>query len=75
MEKSSRSVASLVLGILSILLPYLGLISGIIAIVLAKKQREEFREPLSTAGFITGIIGTALWGLTWIVLIIALSFA
>jgi hypothetical protein len=63
-------VASLVLGIVSILLPYLGLICGIVAIVLARKQRKVFREPLSLAGLITGIIGTALWGLTIIVLLL-----
>jgi hypothetical protein len=71
----SLGVASLVLGILSIPIPYLGLVCGIIAIVLAKKQRKVLREPLSMAGLVTGIIGTVLWGLTWIVLIVALSFA
>jgi len=75
--KCSLGVASLVLGIVSIFLPYLGLICGIVAIVLAKKQRRVFREPLSMAGLITGIIGTVLWGVTTIlvILIIALSFA
>ena len=67
---SGLGVASLVLGIVSIVLPYLGLICGIVAIVLARKQRRTFPEPLSLAGLITGIIGTALWGLTITVLII-----
>ncbi len=71
----SFGIASLVLGIVSILLPYLGLLCGIVAIVLAKKQRKVFREPLSMAGLITGIIGTVLWGLTVILLIVALSLA
>lgn len=73
MGKRSLGVASLVLGILSIVLPYLGLICGIVAIVLAQKQRRAFREPLSMAGLITGIIGTVIWGLTVTVLIVALS--
>jgi hypothetical protein len=69
---SGFGVASLVLGIVSIVLPYLGFICGIVAIVLARKQRKVFREPLSTAGLITGIIGTALWGLTITILIVVL---
>jgi len=73
--KRSLGVASLVLGIVSILLPFLGLISGIVAIVLARKQRKVFREPLSLAGLITGIYGTVLWGLIVIILIVALSVA
>jgi hypothetical protein len=71
----SFGIASLVLGIVSIILPYLGLICGIVAIVLAKKQRKIFREPLSMAGLITGIIGTTFWTVTTIILIIALSFS
>jgi len=61
---------SLVLGILSILVPYLGLVLGIVAIVLAKKQRRTFRESLSMAGLVTGIVGVVLWGL----LILAIIF-
>jgi len=73
----SLGVASLVLGILSIPLPYLGLVCGIVAIVLARKQRKVFCEPLSMAGLITGIIGTVFWGLAVVVvvLITALSLA
>ncbi len=61
--KNSFGVASLIFGICSIVLPFLGVIFGIVAIILARKQRKSFRESLSTAGLITGIIGTALWGL------------
>lgn len=66
-------IASLVLGILSIVIPYLGLILGIIAIVLAGKQRKIHREGLSLAGLITGIIGTAIWGFLILVIIIAIA--
>ncbi len=68
-------IASLVLGILSILIPYLGLILGIIGIVLARKQRKIRREGLSIAGLVTSIVGTVLWGLTTLVLFIALAVA
>jgi hypothetical protein len=67
-------VASLVLGILSILIPYLGLILGIIGIVLARRQRRIRREGLSLAGLITSIIGTVLWGFTTAILVFVLAF-
>jgi len=68
-------IASLVLGILSILIPYIGLVLGIIGIVLARKQRKIRREGLSLAGLITSIVGTVLWGFTTLILIIALAAA
>ncbi len=67
-------IASLVLGICSIAIPYLGLILGIIGIVLSRKQRRIRREALSLAGLITSIIGTVLWGLTILILIIVTIF-
>jgi len=71
----SFGIASLVLGIISILIPYLGLVLGIIGIVLARKQRRVRREGLSLAGLITSIIGTILWGISTIILVIALAVA
>jgi uncharacterized paraquat-inducible protein A len=62
-------VASLVLGILSIAIPYLGLIVGIVAIVLSAKQRKIRPDSYSTAGLITGIVGTVLWSLITLFLI------
>ncbi len=64
---SNKAIASLVLGILSIIIPYIGLIIGIIAIVIAKKAFNEIDKfgyngrGLATAGLITGIIGCALY--------------
>ena len=84
----SLGVATLVLGILSILLllphlwvvcrlllPCLGVVCGIVAIVLAKKQRKVLREGLALAGLITGIIGIVLWGLAVVLLIVTISLA
>jgi hypothetical protein len=68
-------IASLVLGILSIILPYIGLVLGIIGIVLAAKQRSIYKEPFSLAGQITSIIGTAMWGLTTLILLFVLANA
>jgi len=69
-------IASLVLGIISIifcLLGYLPLICGILAIVFAtihykKEGKKKEGHGLATAGLVTGIIGTlfsALYSLVW----------
>lgn len=63
---SGKAVASLVLGILSIVLCYVGFIPGAIAIVLgvtAKRDidREGFEgRGLAIAGLICGIVGTSI---------------
>ncbi|WP_445506503.1 DUF4190 domain-containing protein [Niallia sp. 03190] len=41
---SGKAIASLVLGILSLVIPYVGLILGIIGIVLAKKAFYEIAQ-------------------------------
>ena len=69
-QENRVGLNSMIFGILSIILPYLGLICGITAIVLAEKQRKVFREPLSKTGLTTGIIGTVFWGLLTIVFLI-----
>jgi len=71
----SFGIGSLITGILSIIIPYVGFICGIVAIILSLKQRkikqrEFFHESFSTAGLITGIIGTALWGIGILILLI-----
>jgi hypothetical protein len=63
-------VISLILGILSILLPYIGFVCGVVAIILARKQQRRLPEPLSKAGLITGVIGTILWAAITNVIII-----
>ena len=69
----SLGVPSLVLGIESILLPGVGALCGVAAIVLAQKQLKKSRKPLAKAGQITGIIGAVFWGVIVITLILALS--
>jgi len=68
---NSLGVASLVLGIVSIVLPYIGALIGIAAIICAYKQRQVYPESLSLAGLITGIIGLVLWVLVTMIVIIA----
>ena len=71
-NKSSLPVASLVLGIISIvtaLFWYITLPTGIIAIVFGVKSIKRFGSKLGKAGLITGIVGLSLF------LFIYISFA
>ncbi|GAA5415639.1 hypothetical protein Pryu01_00670 [Paraliobacillus ryukyuensis] len=79
-QTSGKAIASMVLGILSIIIPYLGFILGIIAIVFAKKGMNETAEQkqggrgMAIAGLTTGIIGTVLYGILDVFLIIVIFF-
>ena len=63
-NKSSLGVASLTLGIVSIVLAifwYISIPTGILAIVLGKKAINRTGSKLGKAGLITGIIGLSLF--------------
>lgn len=63
-NKSGLNVASLTLGILSILTAlfwYLALPCGILAIVLGAKAIKKTGSKLGKAGLITGIVGLSLF--------------
>ena len=67
-EKNSLAVAGLVLGIVSVVFSFaqvwIGLITGIVAIVLSVKGRKiEAKKGMATAGMVLGIVGTSLSGL------------
>jgi len=81
------AVASLVLGICSIVMcwvPLLGLAGGIIAIVLASRVYKQLNEGIvisgskgmATAGLVLGIIGTiflVLYNLIWLFIALTVS--
>ena len=59
MENSNRAVASLILGLVSIvtwLVPIAGYITTILAIVFATKGRHSEKKGMATAGLVLGII-------------------
>ena len=63
-SKSSLGVASLTLGIVSIVLAifwYITIPTGILAIVLGKKAINRIGSKLGKAGLITGIVGLSLF--------------
>lgn len=60
---NSNSVISLTLGILSILIPYIGLILGVIGVVVSRKATNEIERTdeggsgLATSGLICSVVG------------------
>lgn len=77
---NGKSIASLVLGILSIVTPYIGLLFGIIAIVLSALSLKEIRtryeqgRGLAIAGLVCGIVGTIIYAVIILLLILAVVF-
>lgn len=75
-NKESLGVASMVCGIISIVLfwfPYLSIPCGIVAIVLSRKcAKYGVKSSSVTAGLVTGIIGLVL---SFIVLVFAVVLA
>ena len=80
MEKTNnKSIASLTLGILSIIIPYIGLILGIIGIVISSKSIVEIDNSnekgrgLATSGKVCSIVGVCLQVLLVLLMILSIS--
>ena len=80
---SGKAVASLVCGILSLLIPFLGFVLGVLGIVFGVLSRKEIQRSekslkgkgMAIAGFVCGIIGVAWTVIIFIILgIIGRSF-
>ncbi len=77
-KKSAMHVASLVLGIISIvtaLFWYISLPTGILAIIFGSKSARKTGSKIGKAGLITGIIGISLLAFIYISLAIILFLA
>ncbi|MBS4175228.1 DUF4190 domain-containing protein [Bacillus sp. FJAT-49736] len=78
---SGSSITALVLGILSLVIPYVGLILGIVGIVFSKKAFREIEQykyngkGMAVAGLVTSIVGCAIYGIIILILIIIGIFA
>ena len=82
MRNEGYAVASLVMGIMSVLItwvPFLGLALAILGIIFAVKQRKilagEIPCGIATAGLVLSIIGVCLAGLFNFFFLIGLLFA
>ena len=79
-KTNGKAIAALVLGILSIVIPYIGLIFGIIAIILSQKSFKEIESlkeegrGMAIGGLTCGIIGTSIYALLiFIVIVIGIA--
>ncbi|MGV3488918.1 MAG: DUF4190 domain-containing protein [Tuberibacillus sp.] len=79
-KTNGKAIAAMVLGICALVVPYVGLILGIIAIVLSNQAKKEIRNTgeggngMAVAGLVCGIIGVAIYALIIIFIIIGVSF-
>lgn len=75
-KTNTKAIAALVLGILGIVVPYIGIIMGIIAIVFAKLSMDQIRmtgeegRGMAIAGLVCGIVSTVLYGIILLLLLI-----
>ncbi|GGH88513.1 putative membrane protein [Pullulanibacillus pueri] len=76
---NGKSIAALVLGICSIVLPWVGLIIGIVGIVLASqsiktiKQTNENGYGMAVAGLVCSIVGVCIYGIIILLAIIGIA--
>ncbi|MNP38648.1 hypothetical protein D3C76_1321730 [compost metagenome] len=80
-KTNGKAITALVLGILSIALPYIGFFIGIVAIIISSlsfkelKYKHEQGRGMAVAGLVCGIVGTALYAIIIIIVIIAVVLA
>jgi hypothetical protein len=78
-KTNGKSIAAMVLGILSVVLPYIGLLIGIIAIIFASislkeiKRNQEQGRGMAIAGLVCGIVGTAIYALIILIVVFAVT--
>ena len=73
---NGKAIASMVLGILSIIIPYIGIILGIFGIIFAKKSFREINENnqngrgMAITGLTTSIVGLSIYVLILLIILI-----
>lgn len=76
-KKSGLAVASLTLGIISIVLFgfwYIALPTGILAIILGNKSVKKYGSNMAKAGIITAIIGLSIFALYYVAAFLLIFF-
>ncbi len=72
---SGKAVASMVTGIISLVVPFVGIVTGPLAVVLAARARSEIQrtgergDGLAITGLVTGIIGCVGYGIFLLIII------
>ncbi|WP_373558000.1 DUF4190 domain-containing protein [Paenibacillus sp. XY044] len=79
-KTNGKAITSMVLGILSVMILYIGFILGILAIIFAALSFKELKrgyeqgKGMAIAGLVCGIIGVLLWGLILLFVVLAVAF-
>ena len=74
-ESNGKGIASMVLGIVSLLffwMPYITIFLSIVGIVLAVLQNKTYKNGIATTGLVTSIIGLVLSAILLFFLIIGM---
>ncbi|MBK3497397.1 DUF4190 domain-containing protein [Viridibacillus sp. YIM B01967] len=75
---NNKSIVSLTLGVLSIVVPYIGFILGIIGLVMSKKSIKEIDisnekgKGLATSGKVCSIVGICVQGILIFLMILSI---
>ncbi|MFE2261371.1 DUF4190 domain-containing protein [Streptomyces griseosporeus] len=76
---NGKAIGSLVTGIVSLIVPFVGIVTGPVAVVLAVKGRGEIRrtgqrgDGMAIAGLVTGILGCIGYAIFVVLLIVGLA--
>ncbi|BBO00401.1 DUF4190 domain-containing protein [Sporolactobacillus terrae] len=80
-QVNGKSIAALVLGITAIIIPYVGLILGILGIIFSKKALNEIAQygqqgrGMAIAGLVTSIISVSIYALIIFFIVIVAGVA
>lgn len=77
---SGKAIASLVLGIVGLMLPFFGIIAGLLGLIFgAVAMKETASDPrlqgrgMAIAGLVMGVVGVSLWVICWVAIFAATS--
>lgn len=79
-QTNSKSVIALTLGVLSIVIPYIGLLLGVIGVVVSRKATKEIAgtnesgSGLAASGLICSVVGMIIQTLAIVGIILFLSY-
>jgi len=80
-QTNGKSIAAMILGILSVIIPYVGLIIGVVAIVFARISFKEIRlrgeqgRGMAIAGLVCGIVGVVVYAVVIIIVVAVILLA
>ncbi|MEX2975206.1 DUF4190 domain-containing protein [Streptomyces sp. C184] len=78
-DTSGKAVASMVIGIASLVIPFIGIVTGPLAIIFAARARREIQhtgqkgDGMAIAGLVTGIVGCIGYAIFVVLLIIGVA--